>query len=364
MMGTGEQPAKPDDLLDEGKRAKALLATVPGMKGAVAGIRLVNDAVLAHVLFALWDNGFYEYALTHPRFRPADVAGELGLDQAVLECLLDHLVGRGVLRASDDGLGLSEHGTALFSALCRGTLTLYLGGYGPLLGGLAPLLRGEIELSDHALARSERHVGVGSEQLACVRIVPAVLKILARRKARCVLDLGCGTGGFLIQLARSDPSFRGIGVDMSEEAVQAAGKNAAHRGVDDRLKFRRAEVGAGRLPLDKADLDRIEGITAMYLLHEFGRDGRDRVVQVLRELKAALPGRLLVFAECLPADVRAMQADPPTTFSQLDYQLIHPLSQQGSPLSVAEWETILEDAGPKLLEVQGIHWMRLYVSET
>lgn len=50
-----------------------------------------------------------------------------------------------------------------------------------------------------------------------------------------VLDLGTGSGCILISLLAERPEARGVGTDVSEEAVLLAGENAARIGVADRL---------------------------------------------------------------------------------------------------------------------------------
>lgn len=50
-----------------------------------------------------------------------------------------------------------------------------------------------------------------------------------------VLDLGTGSGCILISLLAERPKARGVGTDISEQAVLVAGENAARIGVADRL---------------------------------------------------------------------------------------------------------------------------------
>ena len=360
---TAVQPARPHDLLAEGARARKLSADVEGIKSLVEGTRLVNDSVLVHVLFSLWDCGFYEYSLTHPWFDSAQVAQELGLSAPLLKHLLDYLVGRGIVQTSDGKFGLTDRGARLSNVLLRGTMDLYVGGYGPLLSNIAPLLRNEISLSDFKNLRSGRHTVRGTEQLICVRTVPAVSKVMAQKKLRGVLNLATRTGEFLIELARSDSNVHGIGIDKAADRIDKARAHAAEQGVGERVAFVRSEIGREPLPLDGAAVAQIDSVVALYFLHEVARHGRRKVVDLVRQLKAILPGRLFLFLETLPMSAAPPAKKPPVTFSQLDYLLIHHLRDQGLPLPADDWKSILAEAGANIIEVQELYLNALYIAE-
>jgi len=356
-------PAEPDDLLAEGARARKLSGDVEGVKSLTEGARLVNDVVLAQVLFALWDSGFYEFSLTHHRFHVQEAAEQLQLDATLLRWLLDYLVGRGILQATDGQVGLTEQGARLSNILLRGTMNLYIGGWGPQLANIGSLLRKKMTQDDFRDLRSGRHTVTGTEQLTCVRAVPAVLKTLARKKLRGVLHVACRTGELLVELARLEPALHGTGVDKAAERIAAAEANAVRHGVDSRLRFVAAEFGRDPLPLDHESLGEIDVVVALYLLHEVGRHGRQAIVDLLRQIKAMFPGRQFLFMETLPYQAPPQGKKPPATFSQLDYLLIHRVRNQGLPLPSAEWQSILEEAGLKFLEVQEIYSIGLYLAE-
>jgi hypothetical protein len=355
--------AQPHDLLAEGARARKLSSDVDGVRSLVEGIRLVNDTVLTQVLFALWDSGFYEYSLTHPRFRVQEAAGELHLDAAILQWLLDYLAGRGIIHTNDGETGLTDRGARLSNVLLRGTMNLYVGGWGPQLAHIGPLLRNEMSLVEYRNLRSGRHTVMGTEQLICIRTAPAVLKILARHNLHGILHLACRTGEFLLELARTEPALFGIGVDRDAERINLAKTKAREHDVDTRLEFVTAEVGRDLLPANHHSAGAIDVVAALYLLHEVWRHGRQKVVELLRQIKSMFPGRLFLFLENLPGDTAWQGRKPPETFSQLDYLLIHRLRKQGLPLPTAEWKSILEEAGLLLLESQEIYSTCLYLAQ-
>ena len=335
------------DLVREGEIARGITFPPDAEELSLAG-----SYVYAQVLHALWDSGFYEYVRDTPRFRREDAVDMLGFDAMTFDWLMYYLVGRGVMRAPAEGeLELTEKGRRVTNTLARGLLNLYVGGYNALLSNLGPLLRGEIGLDDPRLDRSPRHAAAGTEDVTCVRVVPQVIDMLAEHEVEGILDLGCGTGGFLIQWARLAGGW-GAGVDMSEGALAAARTHAAAFGVADKLSFYLAEVGKDKLPIDAAWAAKIDAITAMFMLHEFGRGGDAAIVKVLVELGAQFPGRLLVALEMQPVDVYALGGHPPPAMDALDYHFIHPLSRQGEPRTKDAWQKLYDDAGMKLLAVR------------
>ena len=54
-----------------------------------------------------------------------------------------------------------------------------------------------------------------------------------------VLDVGCGTGGWLIELAKAYPSIKTlVGIDVSARMIDYARQQASEEGVSDRVEFR------------------------------------------------------------------------------------------------------------------------------
>ncbi len=68
-------------------------------------------------------------------------------------------------------------------------------------------------------------------------LVEVSLKIRQEALPRNILDAGTGTGCLLISLLTEWSEAYGIGLDISERALQVAGGNAARLGVRDRCKF-------------------------------------------------------------------------------------------------------------------------------
>jgi len=77
-------------------------------------------------------------------------------------------------------------------------------------------------------------------------VVEATLAVLPNRTAPLrLLDLGTGTGCLLLALLAELPNATGLGIDISPEAVETAGGNAARNGLADRARFRVGNWGEG-----------------------------------------------------------------------------------------------------------------------
>jgi len=111
-----------------------------------------------------------------------------------------------------------------------------------------------------------------------------------------LLDVACGSGRFLGQLAQAFPALPMTGTDLSQAYLDEAARFLKDRRTID---FRQANAEA--LPFDTASFDIA---TSIYLFHELPREVRRRVVsEIARILK---PGGLFVFVDSLQwGDVEA-----------------------------------------------------------
>ncbi len=331
-------------------------------------VGLVSEAYLAQVLVALWDSGLYEYIRNRNSVDIGAASENLGLDPEILGCLIEYLVGWGIMAQQGTSFVLTEKGRPYWNYITRGVLTAHLAGYNQLLTHLGPLLRKEMDINDPRLNRCGRLVASGSGYaLMGSGTIPWILKLIKQLGGRYVMDIGCGAGDFLIQLALNWPDGAGIGIDMNREVVAEANQNAERCGVSDRLTFCHAQLSAAPMPIRPEALSQVDTLTAMYLLHEFaGRGGPAAIVAAMTQLRKQFPGRKLLMLEGERADPVALQTAPPRTYAQLDYSFIHPLSRQGPLRNPAEWEDIIRSAGAKLLDrIPGFGqvpgWISLYI---
>ncbi len=92
-----------------------------------------------------------------------------------------------------------------------------------------------LNLSDHVL--------IPRPETEC--IVDMILKTTQPGDTFSLADLGVGSGAILLSVLSERPSARGLGTDISEEALAVARDNAAGLGLDNRAAFLRTSWGSG-----------------------------------------------------------------------------------------------------------------------
>jgi trans-aconitate methyltransferase len=102
----------------------------------------------------------------------------------------------------------------------------------------------------------------GSPPSRIARMTSAALEIYDRDKALRVLDLGCGTGGQLLDLLDAFPNATGVGVDVSEPSVAEAIASAT--AVGGRARF----LCADYLRADVGDFDLVISDSVLQLFEE------------------------------------------------------------------------------------------------
>ncbi len=160
---------------------------------------------------------------------------------------------------------------------------------------------------------------------------------LAATGPRSVLDVGCGWGELLLRIASAAPRAAAVGVDLNAALLDHARRNAADRGLADRVQFVEASA-----PLDGAPVDLAVCIGAD---HAYGRQAD--ALAVLHRLVA--PGGRVLFGtgfwEARPtAEQAAVLGMQPDSLEDLDGLVDLTIHAGFRPLRIEtanrdEWET-------------------------
>ena len=73
-------------------------------------------------------------------------------------------------------------------------------------------------------------------------LIEKTLKIFSNKKIN-ILDIGTGSGCILLSLLKELPQSKGIGIDISKEALKIATKNSKKLKLNNRAKFIKSDIG-------------------------------------------------------------------------------------------------------------------------
>jgi release factor glutamine methyltransferase len=76
-------------------------------------------------------------------------------------------------------------------------------------------------------------------------LIEAAIEHFGARSPSRILDLGTGSGALLLAALSQWPEANGLGIDMSERAIDVAGTNAHSLNLDDRARFQLGDWATG-----------------------------------------------------------------------------------------------------------------------
>lgn len=135
-------------------------------------------------------------------------------------------------------------------------------------------------------------------------VLPTLPAVRARleRGAR-VLDVGCGAGWAIVQLAERFPGIRCVGVDVEPHSVDLATRRIAEHGLADRCEAR--VLSAGQLAEDAS----YDVATSFLVVHELLPEDKAGVFAAVA--RALAPGgSFVIFDEVYPETDDAMRTMP------------------------------------------------------
>jgi SAM-dependent methyltransferase len=223
-----------------------------------------------------------------------------------------------------------------------------VGAYSCILTELVPSLRNEKKYGKDFVRKGDL-IAKGSYYTGRANY-PWVLENMRELGVKKVADLGCGSADVLISLCQSDPNLRGVGIDISKAALDEAKDRVKKNNLTDRISL---SLGDLYKPESFAkSVEDVDAFNAIMVMHEFLRDGKDSVINMLKAMKKSFKGKYFFLGEfdCL-SDEEYQNLIYPERIHFLFYQhVIHPLTNQGLAHK-EDWLEIFQKAGIQMVKM-------------
>jgi SAM-dependent methyltransferase len=301
---------------------------------------LVEAFQLSHAVATLHDLELFT-ALKKPATAD-ELSARYGLDAGLLRGMLEYVAARtDLLRKSGERFVV----TRSYTGGSRFLLELYVGAYGGNASQLAELLR-DPSASQAAVDRARHARAFNAIDNSTLGILPELIR---RLDFNHVLDLGCGNGALLLELATQDSNFVGWGMDLNPAMCKLARARIRTARLGKRVHVLEGDCAnlSSSLPAKVSDM--VRAVTACQVANEMFTDGHSRAIAWLRDMRKMLPGRPLLIADYYGQLGQKKRRLHRETLLHDYAQLI---SGQGvPPASAAEWRSIYSRGGSRLVHI-------------
>jgi SAM-dependent methyltransferase len=213
----------------------------------------------------------------------------------------------------------------------------------PIFEALPLIIRKEKEYGKNIFRKGE-FVGRGSAELAELLPFPYAKDMLKRHHLFKIVDMGCGSGDFLINFCIENKEFSGVGIDISPEVISFAERLASSREINGRVSFQIGDIKA--IEKFKELIEEGDVLSFMFVLHEFLTREDNEVVRMLTHMKNVYPTKHILITEVYRRGVQELISRPVTV---AEHHLFHKLSKQGLA-TLNEWKSIFNKAGLVIVE--------------
>ncbi|SRR5713226_203958 len=271
-----------------------------------------------------------------------ELSARYSLDPSLLRGTLEYVATcTDLLRKSGERFVATRN----YSDGSRFLLDLYVGAYGGNAAQLAKLLR----RPSKAPAAVDRVSHARAFEAVAGLALGALPKLIRQLEFNHLLDLGCGNGALLLELAAQDPDFFGLGIDLNSAMCKVARARLRTARMSSRVRVMRGDCrNLSALLPDKVSA-MVRAVTACNVANEMFAEGHSRAIAWLRGLRQVLPGRPLLIADYYG---RLGQKKERPSRETLLHDYAQLISGQGVPPATrAEWRSIYSHAGCRLVHI-------------
>ena len=298
--------------------------------------RLFNSAIGAAAIAASFDLGLFDELEKNSSVRLDEFCAKHRLHHGSMTAIVH------VLRCSDIVEGDADQNVLrkgpVFSTAFRdkGYFFWLVCGYGNMLQNLSHVVRNEARTGDF-IHRSGKNISAAARDYGSEFVDSYFTDLLNQVPFRVAADLGCGSAERLINLAKAQPDFVGVGIDTSREAVELARQSVDTARLQERITIIQGDVQKlGPQP----EYSEVEVFFCFFMGHDLWP--RANCLQTLRDFRSVFPrAKRFLLCDTYRSDLPPSHDIPIFTAG---FELTHAVMGQYIP-SVSEWMELFAEAG-------------------
>jgi len=309
-----------------------------------------NGYIRAHLIFAMHETGVFDTLKKNKSLSCKKIALKNNLNSKILIGVLNFLYHADkIILKKNNKFSLTKFGRKnLFTDAVLAMSYGAVGAYSCILTELVPSLKNikkygvDYVRPGHLIAKGSYYTGRKNYSW--------VIENMKELNVRKVADLGCGSADVLISLCDQDKNLKGVGIDISAQALKEAEKRIIKKKFQNRISLIQGNLYKPHLFAKK--LKDVDAFNAIMVMHEFLRDGKEKVIDMFIKMKKEFKGKYFFLGEfdCL-TDEEYQKMSYPERIHFLFYQhIIHPLTWQGLTFKEV-WLDIFRQANIELIKM-------------
>lgn len=287
------------------------------MGSNVQASAIFNGYVGSNLTYHLYHEGIFELFNSRNELDLSNVSSEFSLSKYQLG-LFDYGLKFGVMQLTPSGLvELTPLGEDLKKNV--GFFIWMVGGYGDFFRNHAPHISPQPPLYENLINGKE--VALGSRRANQDFMWNTIMDVLHEQKIERIADLGCGSGGALIDICKELPDINGIGIDINQMAISAGKNNLICAGLDDRIELIRCNVfDAINDPKHVATFNEVDTVISFMMMHDLFNI--DKPANIISRLKQTFPNaKTFLIADTFESNDESMKlSDQMFSFG---YEFVH-----------------------------------------
>lgn len=297
---------------------------------------LFNAAIAASAIAACFELGLFEELKKNDIVRIEDFCRRHDLHQPSILALLFALNCFDIVKLSP-AKDVVTPGPAFAAAYGdKGYFLWLVRGYGNLWQNLPDLVKNGKGTMD-SIGRNGKYIAMAGRDYGANFVDAYFNDMLQQMPFKAAADIGCGSAERLINLAKTRPDFRGVGVDLNPDAVTLAQQRVAAANLQDRLTVIHGDV---RELVARPELAEVELLFCFFMAHDLWP--RENCLEILQRLRAVFPNvKRFLLSDTYRADAPPSRDVPIFT---LGFEVSHAAMGQYIP-SIAEWMDLFNEAG-------------------